>query len=146
MEDSPKPEEINSEPAGTADQNSDQPTLTDQPETAEPADSEEKPTPETATEPADSAPAQSQAALDEADTEITSASVIEAVLFATDEPITPQKLVEILGTGNVKEVRKHIEACHEACNRVGGRYVEAEVELKLEDLLRKVLAPTSRAA
>jgi len=40
---------------------------------------------------------------------ISTPAVIEAVLFATNEPITPQKIVDILGTSDVKEVRKHID-------------------------------------
>jgi len=43
------------------------------------------------------------------DSEITTRSVIEAVLFASDEPILPKKLAEIVGAGGVKEVKNHIE-------------------------------------
>ena len=43
------------------------------------------------------------------DVEITSISVLEAVLFATDEPITPAKLAEIVGVGSAKEIRESIE-------------------------------------
>lgn len=45
--------------------------------------------------------------------EITTVSVLEAVLFATDEPVTPAKLAEILGTGGVKQIREHIEELNE---------------------------------
>ena len=41
--------------------------------------------------------------------EIAIPSVIEAVLFASDEPVSPQKLAEILGTGTAKDVRACIE-------------------------------------
>ena len=41
--------------------------------------------------------------------EITPMSVLEAVLFATDEPITPAKLAEIVGVGLAKEIRDSIE-------------------------------------
>ena len=43
------------------------------------------------------------------DSEITTRSVIEAVLFASDEPISPKKLADIVGAGGVKEVKNHIE-------------------------------------
>ena len=43
------------------------------------------------------------------DVEITPISVLEAVLFATDEPITPAKLAEIVGVGSAKEIRESIE-------------------------------------
>lgn len=45
-----------------------------------------------------------------------------------------------------KEVRAHVDACHEACDKVGGRFVEAPVEVDVEDALRRVLAPGARAA
>lgn len=45
--------------------------------------------------------------------DITTSSVLEAVLFATDEPVTPAKLAEILGAGGVKQVREHIEELNE---------------------------------
>ncbi len=44
-----------------------------------------------------------------ADSEISTESVIEAVLFAADEPVTAKKLVEIIQAGGVKEVKKHIK-------------------------------------
>jgi len=43
------------------------------------------------------------------DVEITPMSVLEAVLFATDEPIIPAKLAEIVGVGSAKEIRDSIE-------------------------------------
>ena len=46
---------------------------------------------------------------DNQDPEITTQSVIEAVLFASDEPITPRKLADIVGAGGVKEVKDHID-------------------------------------
>jgi segregation and condensation protein B len=41
--------------------------------------------------------------------EISTIAVIEAILFATNEPITPNKIVDIVGAGDVKQVRKQIE-------------------------------------
>lgn len=41
--------------------------------------------------------------------EITPIQVVEAVLFAGDEPVTPKKLAEIVGAGGVKEIKEHIE-------------------------------------
>ena len=41
--------------------------------------------------------------------EITAESVVEAVLFAADEPVTARKLVEIVGAGGVKEIKQHVE-------------------------------------
>jgi len=41
--------------------------------------------------------------------EITPIQVVEAVLFAGDEPMTAKKLAEIVGAGGVKEIKQHIE-------------------------------------
>lgn len=49
----------------------------------------------------------------DANVEIQLENVIEAVLFAADEPVIPQKLVEIIGTGTVKDVRKYIDMLNE---------------------------------
>lgn len=59
--------------------------------------------------------------------EITTAAVVEAVLFAADEPVTPQKLVAIIGTGNVKEVRKHITALNK-------KYEEMDCSFRIEPI------------
>jgi len=55
-----------------------------------------------------------EAGADEAaeDFEVTMESVIEAVLFASDESLTPARLAGIVETG-VKQVREHIEALNE---------------------------------
>ncbi len=44
--------------------------------------------------------------------EPTVESVVEAVLFASDEPLTPARLSEIIGT-NVRQLRKHIDDLNE---------------------------------
>lgn len=61
------------------------------------------------------------------DPEITTANVVEAVLFAADEPISPNKLVDILGTGNVKEIRNHIE-------QLNGKYERLDCAFRIESI------------
>ena len=41
--------------------------------------------------------------------DVTVESVIEAVLFASDEPLSAQRLVNIVDTGSVKQVRQCVE-------------------------------------
>ncbi|MGD0553258.1 MAG: SMC-Scp complex subunit ScpB [Sedimentisphaerales bacterium] len=82
---------------------------------------------EPATEPADEQPAQDAQAQTETETsgdqqpqptdlppgfEPTVESVVEAVLFASDESLTPARLSEIVGT-NVRQLRKHIDDLNE---------------------------------
>ena len=82
---------------------------------------------EPVTEPADEQPAQDVGAQAETETsgdqqsqatdlppgfEPTVESVVEAVLFASDESLTPARLSEIVGT-NVRQLRKHIDDLNE---------------------------------
>jgi segregation and condensation protein B len=76
---------------------------------------------EPATEPANEQPAQEQLeTINEQPQptdlppgfEPTVESVVEAVLFASDEPLTPARLSEIVGT-NVRQLRKHIDDLNE---------------------------------
>jgi segregation and condensation protein B len=78
-------------------------------------------TSESPTEPADEQPAQEQfETINEQPQptdlppgfEPTVESVVEAVLFASDEPLTPARLSEIVGT-NVRQLRKHIDDLNE---------------------------------
>ena len=59
------------------------------------------------------------------DVEITPMSVLEAVLFATDEPITPAKLAEIVGVGSAKEIPESIE-------RLNHKYEEMDCAWRIE--------------
>jgi len=48
----------------------------------------------------------------DADVKLTTESVVEAVLFASDEPLSVARLADIVETG-VKQIRKHIENLNE---------------------------------
>jgi len=50
--------------------------------------------------------------------QITSAQVIEAILFAGDEPITGKKLAEMVGTGGISQIKQHIEQLNEKYQRM----------------------------
>jgi segregation and condensation protein B len=45
--------------------------------------------------------------------EITTESVVEAILFATEEPLSAKKIAGLLGTGTAKDVKQQIEALNE---------------------------------
>ena len=67
---------------------------------------------------------------DEADGEdsgIDVVSVIEAVLFATDEPITPQKLADIAGIEGVREARKRVE-------ELNAKYEQMACAFRIEEI------------
>jgi len=51
--------------------------------------------------------------------EITTQSVVEAVLFAADGPLAAGKIAQIVGAGDAREVRKHIAALNEKYEAAG---------------------------
>lgn len=54
--------------------------------------------------------------------ELTTERVIEAVLFATDAPLTLAKIVSILGVGSARDVRKHINALNQRYDEQGSAF------------------------
>ncbi|UCC31574.1 MAG: hypothetical protein JSU86_04705, partial [Phycisphaerales bacterium] len=42
--------------------------------------------------------------------EITTESIVEALLFSTDDPLPAAKIAQILGIGDAGDVKRHIEA------------------------------------
>lgn len=51
-----------------------------------------------------------QPAGDEPAAEVTTESIVEAILFATDSPLPAARIAQIVGVGDAKSVRKHIQA------------------------------------
>ena len=60
--------------------------------------------------------------LPSADKGISAASIVEAILFATDAPLPPAKIVEVAGAGNIREVKKHIAALNEGYEQRGAAF------------------------
>ncbi|MCF7957459.1 MAG: SMC-Scp complex subunit ScpB [Phycisphaerae bacterium] len=54
-------------------------------------------------------------------------SVVEAVLFAADEPVTAGKLSEIVGAGGSRETKKHIQA-------LNTKYQEMDCAFRIESI------------
>ena len=59
--------------------------------------------------------------------QITTPMVLEAILFAADEPITPHKLSEIVGAGGVREIRNHIDQLNQ-------KYAQMNCSFRIETL------------
>lgn len=59
--------------------------------------------------------------------EISTERVVEAILFASDEPLTPAKIVSILGTGSAREVRKIIQTLNDDYAKAGHAYRIEEI-------------------
>ncbi len=59
--------------------------------------------------------------------EISTRSIVEAVLFATDTPLPVSKLAQIVGTGDAREMRKYIAALNE-------QYEVARASFRVEEV------------
>jgi segregation and condensation protein B len=64
---------------------------------------------------------------DVVDPEITTAQVIEAILFTADAPLPLSKIVSILGVGSARDVRDHINGLNE-------RYAETGACFRIENI------------
>ncbi|MBN1436727.1 MAG: SMC-Scp complex subunit ScpB [Sedimentisphaerales bacterium] len=112
-----------------ADPDDDQSEISEQlTDIEEPAESESP------QEPAESEPSQEPAATDDAqepnetdEPEISTTSIVEAILFASDEPVTAQKLVAMVGTGDVKQIRKIIDELND-------KYTQMECAFRVETI------------
>lgn len=59
--------------------------------------------------------------------EITTKSVIEAILFASDEPLSAGKLAQIAGVGDARDARKHVAALNEGYERAASSFRIEEI-------------------
>jgi segregation and condensation protein B len=59
--------------------------------------------------------------------EIRTEQVVEALLFASDRPLTLPKLVALLGVGSARDARDHIE-------KLNGRYEESKAPYRIQKL------------
>jgi segregation and condensation protein B len=59
--------------------------------------------------------------------DVTMESVVEAVLFASDEPLSAERLVNIVEAGSVKKIRECIEKLNE-------KYNEGEFSFRIEQI------------
>ena len=54
--------------------------------------------------------------------ELTTESIVEALLFSTDEPLPASKIVQILGVGDASEVKRYIEKLNERYEHYGASF------------------------
>ena len=100
--------------------------LTEEPRTETPSADLEPPNQRSGPDPTDAESAESESAESETP-EISTERVVEAILFASDEPLTPAKIVSILGTGSAREVRKIIQT-------LNAGYTEAGHAFRIEEI------------
>jgi len=50
---------------------------------------------------------------------LTAQSVVEALLFCAEEPLAPAKIARILGAGDARDVRKHVDALNQRYEQMG---------------------------
>lgn len=87
------------------------------------AESLAEPTPAAATEPATieapQADAPAMQIIAAPTEELSAAQIIEALLFASDAPLSANRIAELLGAGSAGDVRRHIDALNEKYAAVG---------------------------
>ena len=54
--------------------------------------------------------------------EITTESIVEALLFSTDDPLPAAKIAQILGIGDAGDVKRHIEALNERYGQIAASF------------------------
>ncbi len=91
--------------------------------------SDEQQAEETAEQAEDSTEQAGQAELAEDAPEISTESVVEAILMATDTPMPASKIAQIVGVGNAKDVKKHIEALNE-------HYEQTDRSFRIEEIAK----------
>ncbi len=62
-----------------------------------------------------------------ADSGLSAASIVEAILFATDTPLPAPKIAEIAGDGNARDVKKHIATLNETYAQRGAAFRIEEI-------------------
>ncbi len=62
-----------------------------------------------------------------ADRDVSAASIVEAILFATETPLAAPKIADIAGTGNARDVKKHIATLNET-------YAERGAAFRIEEI------------
>ena len=74
-------------------------------------------------EPVEQPPAQPEAIMSEqsriSEQDVSAESIVEAILFATDAPVPPNKIAQIVGSGNANDVKKHVEKLNEHYEKTG---------------------------
>ena len=61
--------------------------------------------------------------------EVTSESIVEALLLSTDDPLPAAKIAQNLGAGEAQDVKRHIESLND-------RYAEAEAAFRIESIAK----------
>ncbi len=90
------------------------------------ADDAVNPDVEVADDAQDGVSAEPQIASDATDT-IEAEGVVEAILFATDSPLPPPRIAQIMGVGDARTVRKHVNALNERYEKMGSAFRIEEI-------------------
>jgi segregation and condensation protein B len=64
---------------------------------------------------------------DEPAAEVTTESIVEAILFATDSPLPAARIAQIVGVGDAKSVRKHVQALNKEYQASGRSFRIEEI-------------------
>ncbi len=62
-----------------------------------------------------------------ANSDVSAASIVEAILFATETPLPAPKIADIAGAGNARDVKKHIAALNQTYAQRGAAFRIEEI-------------------
>ncbi len=75
----------------------------------------------------DAAPTQTASTTPAESPAVTTESVVEAILFSTDEPLPGAKIAQILGTGDANDVKRYVETLNERYESCGSSFRIASI-------------------
>lgn len=64
-----------------------------------------------------------------ADVEVTTESVVEAILFATDAPVSAAKIAQILAVGTAGDVKDHVQSLND-------KYAETQMSFRIDHIAK----------
>ena len=73
--------------------------------------------------------------------DVTPESIVEALLFSTDEPLPARKIAEILGVGEAVDVKRHIENLNRRLEQCGASFHVAAIAKGYQMLTRPEYHP-----
>ncbi len=119
--------EPSADTAATPDEEPQAPDTAARSETEEPSAEANPPAEDEAQASTDTTPAEPQEVVAETGETIEAYRVVEAILFATDSPLPPKRIAQVMGVGDARTVRKHIDRLNELYGQQGAAFRIEEI-------------------
>lgn len=77
----------------------------------------------------------------ESTSEVSAESIVEALFFSTDQPLTTRKIAQILGVGDAGDVKRHIDTLNERDEHWGASFRIEPIAKGFQMLTRPLYNP-----